>query len=240
MKNSKHNVLSAILLLTAPACFDDAPKGSVGFVTPGEGEVSSTDVFVKIALVNIDLEQFGNHLYLLVDEPCLAPGQKMSVSASRIDFGLHTEANVMMLPGDHDLCAQIADANGEATDQMDTVHFTVRAHPEAAVEIVSPYDGAAETATFTVKLAATGIAIVPAGPAVEDQGHFYLRIDGDCPVVANGKLHGNTDLKDLSHGESEVELTLEMGYHDLCAGLADNEENVLPAASKKIRVYVAY
>lgn len=238
MKNVIQKLLLSASLLSNPACFEDAPSGSLAFVTPEEGEQTYSDVNVKIALTDLVLDQNGTHLWLLVDEPCLANGQKITASASRLDLGLHSELALMLPAGDHLLCAQTSDPEGIIAGPSDTVSFTVKARAAMGVEILEPLDGSAHGRAVNVELRSTGLTIVPIGPLVDGQGHFFLRIDRECPAPGV-KVPRDGATWDLIQGQSSMLLDLDYGWREICAGIADNHDEILPG-SARVRVLIGY
>lgn len=238
MKNVIQKLLLSLSLLSNPACFEDAPAGTLAFVTPEEGEQSFSDVNVKIALTDLQLEQSGTHLWLLVDEPCLAIGQEITSSGSRLDLGLHSEISLMLGVGDHELCAQTSDAAGIIDGPSDTVRFTVKARAAMGVEILEPLDGSAHGRSVLVQLRSTGLRIVPLGPLVEGEGHFFLRIDRECPGP-DVKVPRDGATWDLTQGQSSMLLDLDYGWRDICAGIANNHDDVLPGTAQ-VRVLIGY
>lgn len=238
MKNDVRKLISTLFLAAFAACFEDGPAATLGFVTPEEGDTTVTDVDVKLALTGVTLDPQGTHLYLMIDEPCLTEGQTITTSASRLDLGLHTEIALLLPAGAHQLCAQLADLNGIASAVRASVGFTVVERVASTVQIVEPQNGSALPGTFSVKLASTGIAIVPAAAPKEGEGHYFVRVDADCPAAGEA-LPSEDALHDLIGGESELTLTLGRGWHDLCAGLVDGAGTVLPG-SDRVRVIVGY
>ncbi len=238
MKNDVRKLISTLFLAASAACFEDGPAASIGFVTPEEGGSVFTDVDVKLALTGVTLDPQGTHLHLMIDEPCLTEGQTITPSASRLDLGLHSEIALMLSAGSHRLCAQLADLNGVASAVRAMVSFTVMDRVPSTVHIIEPQNGTALARTFTMKLASAGIAIVPIGAPQEGEGHYFVRVDARCPA-AGQTLPREDALHDLSDGASELTLTLERGWHDLCAGLADGTGIVLPG-SDEVRVIVGY
>jgi hypothetical protein len=82
------------------------------------------------------------------------------------------------------------------------------------VRFVEPADGATVPQTFTVVMAAAGLAVEPAGDVHENAGHFHILIDQ--PFVEAGQVVP----KDDSHlhfgkGQLSTELTLTPGTHVL-------------------------
>jgi hypothetical protein len=238
MKNEARTLISTLLFAAPLACFEDGPAVSLGFVTPEEGDTWYTDVDVKLALTGVTLDPQGTHLFLMIDEPCLTEGQTITTSASRLDLGLHSEIALMLPAGAHQLCAQLTDLNGVASAVRTTVSFTVMERVPSTVHIVEPQNGSALPRTFSVKLASTGIAIVPVQAPTEGEGHYFVRVDADCPA-AGATLPSEDALHELIGGESELTLSLERGWHDLCAGLADGAGVVLPG-SDRVRVITGY
>jgi len=89
----------------------------------------------------------------------------------------------------------------------------------AAVYIISPKDGSTVGKRFTVKFGLLGMGVAPAGIKKANTGHHHLLIDGEiehmnAPIGANAMHFGG--------GQTETEITLELGQHTLQLILADH------------------
>ena len=90
----------------------------------------------------------------------------------------------------------------------------------ASVSLLSPADGERLYGLVTVRMEAEGIAIEPAGDAVEGSGHFHLVVDLPCVD------EGTSIPKDVNHvhfgkGQTEATVFLPAGHHELCLQVGD-------------------
>ena len=120
----------------------------------------------------------------------------------------------------------------------DTVSFTVKTRAAMGVEILEPLDGSAHGRSVRVELRSTGLSIVPLGPLVDGEGHFFLRIDRECPGP-DVKVPRDGATWDLTQGQSSMLLDLDYGWRDICAGIANNHDDVLPG-NARVRVLIGY
>jgi len=99
-------------------------------------------------------------------------------------------------------------------------HALAHEGAHAGVSFAEPHDGAVVHTEFRVKMGITGMAVQPAGHAVEGKGHHHLIIDGDC-------IHkGEAIAKDATHkhfgkGQTEATLMLAPGRHSLTLQFAN-------------------
>jgi hypothetical protein len=109
-----------------------------------------------------------------------------------------------------------------ATDTA-TASLTVSAGV-AAAEITSPADGDSVSLPLTVRLAASGVEVVPAtGQAEPGKGHHHLIIDGDVPEDSL-PLPKPPIAIHLGNGASEFTLdTLAPGSHRIIAVFASGD-----------------
>lgn len=123
------------------------------------------------------------------------------------------------------LCSLVAAACGGSPDSADdgmTREPTVEA-PIGSVTITEPVDGAEVTGpNITVRLAASGMEIIPAGEMIQGAGHHHLYLDADVterevpvPTVPRSIVH-------LGDGASEFTFQgVAPGQHRLIAVVAD-------------------
>lgn len=108
---------------------------------------------------------------------------------------------------------------------------TLEESPAASVQFNSPEDGDTVSSPVRVEMEATGVTIEPASSGVrEGAGHFHIMVDTEC--VAEGEVIP----ADESHvhygmGQTEAELTLEPGDHELCLQVANAAHVALPLTS---------
>jgi hypothetical protein len=118
------------------------------------------------------------------------------------------------------------DAPDDDVDAVDE-DYSIEDQPEdAAASFVSPSDGDTVSTPVEVQLAAEGVDLAPAGPAVVGEGHFHVMVDIGCYDTgenipgpsdedeAEGRFH-------LGDGSDSRELDLEPGTYELCVQLAD-------------------
>lgn len=119
------------------------------------------------------------------------------------------------------------DAGSDETEEATTT--TAAAEPAASVQITEPADGATVTSPVTVKMAATGFVIEPAGDGTvtEGHGHFHVMIDSGC--VAVGEVVPS-DATHVHFGKAQTEAPLELapGEHTLCLQAGDGAHTALP------------
>ena len=104
--------------------------------------------------------------------------------------------------------------------------YSIDDQPDAAASFVSPSDGDTVGTPVEVELAADGVDLAPAGPAVVGEGHLHVMVDIGCyddgEVIpgpsdedeAEGRFH-------LGDGSDARELDLEPGTYELCVQLGD-------------------
>lgn len=103
---------------------------------------------------------------------------------------------------------------------------------EASVSFTSPEDGDTVANPVKVKMEAEGFTIEPASSGVrEGAGHLHIMVDTECvpegEVIPNDETH-----KHYGMGQTEAELTLAPGKHDLCLQAADGAHVALPITSE--------
>ena len=113
------------------------------------------------------------------------------------------------------------------------------AAPGASVFIISPVNGATVASPVTVKFGVSGIAIQPAGSAMDNSGHHHLLIDTE---LADPSLPVPSDPQHLHFGKGQTEtlLELEPGEHRLQLVLGDTNHvpHVNPVISDPITITV--
>lgn len=99
---------------------------------------------------------------------------------------------------------------------------------DASVEFSAPEDGATVTNPVKVQMEATGVTIEPAASGVhENAGHFHVLVDTEC--MSEGQVIPNDDTH-LHYGmaQTEAELTLPPGEHELCLQVGNGNHAALP------------
>jgi hypothetical protein len=98
---------------------EEEPAVSVSVDEPAEGATVASPVAVVLSAEGLEE---GAHLHLLVDLPCDEPGTSEPPGEQRLRLGVGVEGTELELaPGEHTLCAQVADAAhvaGEATAKV--------------------------------------------------------------------------------------------------------------------------
>jgi hypothetical protein len=106
------------------------------------------------------------------------------------------------------------------------------------INIVEPKDGASVSTTFTVKLAVTGLKVVPAGDKTPNSGHHHILVNQDA-IEAGEEIPFTRRHIHLSKGQTEIEITLQPGSYKLTAQFGDGDHKSLgPKLSRTISVTV--
>jgi hypothetical protein len=109
---------------------------------------------------------------------------------------------------------------------------------ERTIEITEPKDGATVTSPFTVKFAARGVKVVPAGTPAPGEGHHHLLINGD-PLPPGTEVPFDKAHLHFGKGQTEAQVSLPPGVYKLTAQFADGEHKSLgPNFAHTIRVTV--
>ncbi|MBK1704948.1 DUF4399 domain-containing protein [Halochromatium glycolicum] len=105
----------------------------------------------------------------------------------------------------------LASFNLPAADNA--IEVTRTPAPEGAeVYFIEPTDGATVPTTFTVKFGLRNMGVAPAGTDKAATGHHHLLIDQELPAL-DRPMGG--DIMHFGGGQTETEVTLEPGEHDL-------------------------
>jgi hypothetical protein len=110
--------------------------------------------------------------------------------------------------------------------------------PEGAeVYFIEPTDGATVPTTFTVKFGLRNMGVAPAGTDKAATGHHHLLIDQELPAL-DQPMGG--DIMHFGGGQTETEVTLEPGEHDLRLIVGDKNHvpHDPPVYSEQITVTV--
>lgn len=108
--------------------------------------------------------------------------------------------------------------------------------PEASVAFTSPSDGSKVTSPVKLQMKAVGLTVEPAGEVHENAGHLHVMVDTGC--VEAGQVIPKDDAH-LHYGmaQTEAELTLTPGEHELCLQVGDGAHVALPI-TKTINITV--
>ncbi|MCZ6617821.1 MAG: DUF4399 domain-containing protein [Gammaproteobacteria bacterium] len=92
----------------------------------------------------------------------------------------------------------------------------VSAAPEHAdVYFIEPADGAVVESTFTVRFGLRGMGVAPAGIDMENTGHHHLLVDHEGDLDMNLPLPASDQVRHFGKGQTETEITLPAGEHQL-------------------------
>lgn len=241
--------VAAVLLLSAMAACgdtsdpDDEDTGSdastttvadgpsVSFAEPADGAEVANPVVVSFATHEFTLEPAGDvhehagHLHVMVDVPCVEPGQPIPKDAQHVHFGKgQSEAKLDLEAGEHDLCLQAGDGAHTALDLTDEITVTVDDTPSVA--FTEPAAGATVTSPVQVGLAAFNFTVEPAGEVHDGAGHLHLMVDVPC-VEAGQVIPKDDQHVHLGDGQTDTELPLAPGEHTLCLQAGDGAHTAL-------------
>jgi hypothetical protein len=232
----------AALVIAAAACGDtEPPKGEVGiasepsvaFASPHDGDAVANPVEVAFEAHGFALEPAGEvhddagHLHVMVDVPCVEPGQAIPRDASHVHFGMgQSEGRLDLEAGTHTLCLQAGDGTHTALDLTDEI--TIEVDDTPSVAFLEPASGAQVTSPVAVRLAAFNLALEPAGEVHDHAGHLHLMVDVPC-VEPGQPIPRDDQHVHLGQGQAETSLTLPPGEHTLCLQAGDGVHAALPA-----------
>lgn len=132
------------------------------------------------------------------------------------------------------MCLLALSACGDNEDSGGALEGSATASPEAeaSVSFTSPEDGETVTNPVKVEMQAEGFTIEPASSGVNPgAGHLHIMVDTEC--VAEGEVIPNDDAhRHYGMAQTEAELDLEPGDHDLCLQAADGAHVALPITSQ--------
>ena len=243
---------AAALALVAAACGDtDAPDDAAGapeasgpavaFASPEDGAEVANPVAVEFTTNEFTLEPAGEvhehagHLHVMVDVPCVEPGQAIPRDANHIHFGKgQTEGKIDLAAGEHTLCLQAGDGAHVALDLTDEIHVTVDDSPSVA--FLEPANAAAVTSPVALKLAAFNFALEPAGEVHEGAGHLHVMVDVPC-VEPGQAIPSDAHHVHLGQAQTETSLDLAPGEHTLCLQAGDGTHLAL-AITREITITV--
>jgi hypothetical protein len=233
-------VLSLAMVTAACGNGDDltptaGPNGdaaSVAFASPADGDSVSNPVAVSFVTEGFTLQPAGEvhpdagHLHVMVDVPCVTPGQVIPKDAQHVHFGKgQGKGSIDLAAGKHTLCLQAGDGEHKALGLTDTITVTVDDTPSVA--FLEPANDAQVTSPVTVKLAAYNFTVEPAGVVHPDAGHLHVMVDVPC-LAAGEVIPKDAQHVHLGMGQTETQLTLVPGPHTLCLQAGDGEHHALP------------
>ncbi|CAN5814606.1 hypothetical protein BH23ACT12_BH23ACT12_02810 [soil metagenome] len=129
-------------------------------------------------------------------------------------------------------CLMMLAACGNNEDTGGALEGSPPASPESAsVAFTSPEDGASVGSPVKIEMEAEGLTLEPASEGInENAGHLHVMIDTDC--VPQGEVIPADDAH-VHYGmaQTEAELNLEPGEHELCLQAADGAHVALPITS---------
>ncbi len=112
----------------------------------------------------------------------------------------------------------------------------------AKISILTPANGAIVPTTFSLKLSATRMTVMPAGVPHTDSGHYHLLIDDSKPIKNNDhpKRAYPAAYDAFEKGQRETSLTLSPGAHTVQVLLVDHlhRPHNPPLLSEKITISV--
>ena len=234
----------AVLSLFAAACGDDddpvaqssttttAPSGpSVAFVAPTDGASVSNPVAVEFTTTDFTLEPAGDvhdgagHLHVMVDVPCVEPGEPIPKDAQHVHFGKgQTDGTIDLAAGNHTMCLQAGDGTHTALDLTDEISITVDDSPSVA--FLEPASGATVVSPVLLKLAAFNFTLEPAGEVHDGAGHLHVMVDAPC-IEPGAVIPKDDQHVHLGTAQTETELTLTPGEHTLCLQAGDGAHTAL-------------
>ncbi|SFC48139.1 protein of unknown function [Halobiforma haloterrestris] len=114
----------------------------------------------------------------------------------------------------------------DANSDPETVDEIDHENPEGSVEFVRPEDGAEVTNPVAFEAEVEGLKLEPAEEEdpEDGNGHLHVIVDEGC-MNPGYVIPQDEGYHHLGDGESETELDLEPGEHDLCLQASDGIHN---------------
>lgn len=227
--NSKLSLFLAGALVTLTSCGSNDPGTTGGtdaalqfLVWPETGSTvfSNSAVYVGDPANEISVE---GTIAIVVGGTAPKAGDAMPDGALKFEAG-KAFGYVEMPTGKQSLHVHLFDKDGKATDQGQTVAYTIEATPDAlGVSWNEPKDGATVKSPFKVSFGLNGAELSPAGQNALDKtlGHHHITINKG--VVTPGIIMpmGEKDLLHYGKAQTEAEVTLEPGSYELTMQFAD-------------------
>ena len=111
--------------------------------------------------------------------------------------------------------------------------------PGATVFFISPVDGATVTSPVELKFGVSGIAIAPAGEALDNSGHHHVLVDMELKDMTQ-PIPKDAQHVHFGKGQTETTLEIEPGTHTLQLVLGDSNHipHIPPVVSNRITITV--
>ena len=111
--------------------------------------------------------------------------------------------------------------------------------PGATVFFISPVDGATVTSPVELKFGVSGIAIAPAGEALDNSGHHHVLVDMELKDMTQ-PIPKDAQHIHFGKGQTETTLEIEPGTHTLQLVLGDSNHipHIPPVVSNRITITV--
>ncbi|MEM7130989.1 MAG: DUF4399 domain-containing protein [Chloroflexota bacterium] len=209
-------------------------EASVYFVglTSGSRVVSPFEVTMGAANFRIEpaglLRASAGHFHLMVDVPCIQPGQPIPSDNHHLHFSDGAKSVTLELAsGLHTLCLQAGNGVHIALDVTQEITVMVEERSiDPAVRFVAPASGTVLNGIVNLEMAAENFVIEPAGASLPGHGHFHVIVNSPCVTP------GNTIPRDAVHnhfglGQHSAYLELEPGVHQLCLQAGDGFHTAL-------------
>jgi hypothetical protein len=117
----------------------------------------------------------------------------------------------------------------DSTDETAGGTATEEASTQGEVSFAEPEDGAEVSTPVKVKMEAKDFTIEPAGEVREGAGHFHIMVDTEC-VAAGQVIPNDATHVHFGKAQTEAELPLPAGEHELCLQAADGAHTALDLA----------
>jgi hypothetical protein len=217
---------------------EDAPAQGVRFVSPTDGATVPPTFDVLMSATGLvveppaDIQEGVGHLHILVDTNFIPAGAVIP-SGEEDEQHIHlqdgsTGASILLSPGSHTLRLQFANSLDSAL-QGDQYRDEITVNVEFGrgaqqVMFAEPLDGDTVPETFTVKTAAVGIPVEPAGVVREGAGHMHILVNEDfvLEVIPRDETHIHLD-----EGQLSTELSLEPGTYSLRLQMANGSQQAI-------------
>lgn len=116
--------------------------------------------------------------------------------------------------------------DSDDTDEAAGGTATEEAAANGEVSFTEPEDGAEVSTPVLVKMEAKDFTIEPAGEVREGAGHFHIMVDTEC-VAAGQVIPNDATHVHFGKAQTEAELPLPAGEHELCLQAADGAHTAL-------------
>lgn len=246
MKSKLPLFLAGALIAVIAGCGSDEPttdnNASFEFVVWPE---NGATVFADGAIYVGDPAKEGSvdgTIAVILGDKAPAKGDAMPDSAIKFEAG-KTFGYVTLPAGKQKVHVHHFGKDGKATDQGQSVEYTVEATPaDLGVQWLEPKDGATVKSPFKVKFGMTGAGMSPAGENALDKtlGHHHISVNKG--VVTPGIIlpMGTGDYMHYGKAQTEADVELKPGKYELTMQFADSAHRSYGKglASKTITVTV--